>query len=84
MTAIADRSKAAARRPFYARPTATTGFWSWFTTTDHKKIGILYGVTAFTFFIVGGLEALVIRWQLAAPNNTVVNEDLYNQLFTMH
>ncbi|HTG47562.1 MAG TPA: cytochrome c oxidase subunit I [Actinomycetota bacterium] len=66
------------------RPTATTGFWSWFTTIDHKKIGILYGVTAFTFFIVGGLEALIIRAQLARPDQTLVNAAQYNQIFTMH
>ena len=47
------------------RPSALTGFWSWFTTVDHKKIGLMYGATAFVFFIVGGLEALLIRSQLA-------------------
>ncbi|MGH8929535.1 MAG: cytochrome c oxidase subunit I [Egibacteraceae bacterium] len=84
MTAIADPTKAVARRPIFARPTATTGFWSWFTTVDHKRIGILYGVTAFTFFIVGGLEALLIRAQLVRPNGTILDENLYNQIFTMH
>ena len=47
-----------------------TGLWSWITTVDHKRIGILYGVTAFAFFLVGGIEALLIRAQLAVPNNT--------------
>lgn len=47
------------------RPKATTGFWSWFTSVDHKKIGILYGATALLFFVVGGIEALFIRLQLA-------------------
>ena len=42
-----------------------TGVWSWITTIDHKRIGILYGVTALFFFLVGGLEALVIRLQLS-------------------
>ena len=42
-----------------------TGLWSWLTTVDHKRIGILYGVTAFFFFLLGGLEALLIRIQLA-------------------
>ena len=37
-----------------------TGVWSWITTTDHKRIGIMYGVTAFVFFLIGGLEALVM------------------------
>jgi cytochrome c oxidase subunit 1 len=66
------------------RPTATTGFWSWFTTVDHKKIGLLYGVTSFVFFLIGGLEALLIRAQLYQPNGTVLNEAQYNQIFTMH
>ena len=49
------------------RPKSTTGFWSWFTTVDHKKIGILYGGTALVFFVIGGIEALLIRLQLAGP-----------------
>jgi cytochrome c oxidase subunit I len=69
---------------FLRRPKATHGFWSWITTVDHKKIGILYGYTAFAFFILGGLEALVIRAQLATPEGQVVSADLYNQLFTTH
>src|SRR5437764_782941 len=59
-------------------------FWSWIFTVDHKRIGILYGATAIVFFIAGGIEALLIRSQLAVPNNTVVGADTYNQLFTMH
>jgi cytochrome c oxidase subunit 1 len=74
----------APRRGWLSRPTAKTGLWGWMTTVDHKKIGILYGVTAFVFFIIGGLEALLVRIQLAAPNNEVVNPDVYNQFFTMH
>ncbi|MEJ2238142.1 MAG: cytochrome c oxidase subunit I [Gemmatimonadales bacterium] len=61
-----------------------SGVWSWITTTDHKRIGILYGVTAFIFFLLGGIEALIIRAQLASPNNTLVDADTFNQLFTMH
>ncbi|MGH9177134.1 MAG: cytochrome c oxidase subunit I [Acidimicrobiales bacterium] len=66
------------------RPTHPTGFWSWITTVDHKRIGILYGVTAFVFFLIGGVEALLIRLQLAKPNGTVLSADAYNQVFTMH
>jgi len=66
------------------RPTATTGFWSWITTVDHKKIGILYGVTAFIFFIVGGSEALLIRLQLAQPSQNILSPSVYNEIFTMH
>jgi cytochrome c oxidase subunit I len=60
------------------------GLWSWITTVDHKRIGILYGVTAFAFFLIGGVEALIIRLQLARPGNTVVGPDTFNALFTMH
>jgi cytochrome c oxidase subunit 1 len=70
-------------RPF-ARPRSETGFWSWVSTVDHKRIGILYGVTAFLFFIVGGVEALLIRAQLVRPNGTLLTAEEYNQLFTMH
>ncbi len=66
------------------RPKKTTGFWSWFTTVDHKKIAILYGATALVFFCVAGIEALLIRLQLAGPNGTVLTQSQYNTLFTMH
>ena len=45
-----------------------SGIWSWLTTVDHKRIGTLYGFTGFTFFLVGGIEAVLIRTQLAVPN----------------
>jgi cytochrome c oxidase subunit 1 len=61
-----------------------TGLWSWLTTVDHKRIGILYGASAFLFFLLGGIEALIIRLQLMGPNKTIVDPDTYNQLFTMH
>jgi cytochrome c oxidase subunit I len=57
---------------------------SWITTVDHKQIGILYGVTAFGFFLVGGIEALLIRLQLARPDGRVVSAETFNALFTMH
>jgi cytochrome c oxidase subunit 1 len=64
---------------------AARGGWrDWVTTTDHKKIGMLYFWTAFVFFVIGGIEALVIRLQLAGPNMKVVGAEFYNQLFTMH
>jgi cytochrome c oxidase subunit 1 len=72
------------RRPFFRRPSATTGLASWLTTVDHKRIGILYGLTAFVFLLVGGVEALLLRVQLAGPNGTFLDSDSYNQLFTMH
>src|SRR5262247_2421528 len=58
--------------------------WSWITTVDHKRIGILYGVSAFVFFLLGGIEALIIRLQLARPQGTVVSAEAFNALFTMH
>ena len=67
-----------------ARPVSATGLWSWITTVDHKRIGILYGVTAFIFFLVAGVEAGVIRAQLAVPDNGFVSPDVFNQMFTMH
>ena len=57
---------------------------AWLTTVDHKRIGILYGATGFVFFLLGGIEALLIRLQLAVPHNTVVSAQAYNALFTMH
>ncbi len=66
------------------RPTSYSGWWSWVVTVDHKRIGILYGVTAFVFLLIGGIEALVMRLQLATPEAEVVSADVFNQLFTMH
>ncbi len=66
------------------RPDYTTGIADWLTTVDHKKIGMLYAACALFFFLVGGIEALVIRLQLIIPNNHLISAQLYNQLFTMH
>ena len=54
------------------------------TTTDHKLIGKLYLGTSFAWFLIGGLMAMLIRSELAFPGSQVVNDELYNQLFTMH
>ena len=68
-----------------ARPRPkTTGLWSWLTTVDHKRIGILYGMSAFLFFLIGGLEALILRTQLIRPENGLLSDDRYNEMFTMH
>ncbi len=71
-------------RRLFRRPVHPTGLWGWFTTVDHKRIGLLYTATAFAFFILGGIEALIIRLQLGGPNGHVVSADTYNQIFTMH
>ncbi len=71
--------------PTLTKPKATGGgLWSWLTTVDHKQIAKLYGVTSFIFFLVGGLEALLIRVQLARPENNVLDAQRYNEMFTMH
>ncbi len=75
-----------AAAPAYTSASAgsSTGLMSWLTTVDHKRIGALYLVTGLIFFIVGGLEAAIIRAQLATPNGTLVSAEMYSQLFTMH
>jgi cytochrome c oxidase subunit I len=61
-----------------------SGWLAWLTTTDHKRIGILYLFATFLFFIVGGVEALVMRLQLAQPDSTLIAADTYNGLVSMH
>ena len=70
--------------PMIKRPLHPTGIWNWITTIDHKKIGILYGATAFINFLIGGIEAILIRIQLAGSNADIISPEIYNQLFTMH
>lgn len=60
------------------------GLMDWLTTVDHKKIGILYLIAGGLFFLVGGLEAVLIRIQLIKPMNDFVGADTFNQLITMH
>ena len=57
---------------------------SWLSTLDHKRIGILYMLSALCFMVIGGLEALMIRWQLAQPDKHFLVGDAYDQMFTMH
>jgi cytochrome c oxidase subunit I len=61
-----------------------TGWTSWVTTTDHKRIGIMYLVLTFVFFMLGGTEALLMRVQLSQANNTFIDPQTFNELFTMH
>ena len=60
------------------------GLLGWLTTTDHKRIGILYMVTTWVFFVMGGVEALLMRMQLSTADNNVLSPEVYNQLFTLH
>jgi cytochrome c oxidase subunit 1 len=61
-----------------------SGIVAWLTTTDHKRIGILYMVTTFGFFLIGGLLAWIMRAQLTAPDHELVGRETYNSLFTIH
>ncbi len=60
------------------------GLLSWFTTIDHKRLGLLYLLSGFFFLAVGTVESTLIRLQLVAPNMKLLNPDLYNQMFTAH
>jgi len=61
-----------------------TGLWSWITTVDHKRIAIMYYLTATVFFLLGGIQAILMRIQLMAPGLDIVSAETFNQLFTMH
>ena len=67
-----------------ARPREFSGLKDWLTTVDHKKIGIMYGAAAMFFLIIGGFAAILIRLQLATPDNTLLSGDAYNRVYTMH
>lgn len=60
------------------------GLLGWLSTVDHKEIGIMYLVTAFAFLVAGGIEALIMRLQLAGPNQHLLAPEQYNELFSMH
>jgi cytochrome c oxidase subunit I len=66
------------------RTFSETYIGEWVTTTDHKKIGLMYIISGFFFFLIGGLEALLIRAELARPDGKILSPDVYNQVFTMH
>jgi cytochrome c oxidase subunit I len=75
-TAVAPRIKQSGKQ--------YTGVMAWLTTVDHKKIAIMYLYTTFAMFIVGGIFALLVRTQLAVPNNSFLKPQVYNQVFSMH
>jgi cytochrome c oxidase subunit I len=78
-------STATAPRPSgYKRPDPREGIMSWIATTDHKRIAVMYFWTTMVFFFIGGMESGLIRWQLARAEQSVLTEEIYNQLFTMH
>ncbi len=85
MTATISRPAGAAARVKHPRIKPGATFYSWITTTDHKKIGNLYFITSFFFFMLAGAMALVIRAELTHPGLQVLDSpEQYNQLFTMH
>jgi cytochrome c oxidase subunit 1 len=65
-------------------PAVRGGLYVWLTTTDHKKIGIMYLINSILFFVMGGILALIVRTELAQPGLQFVSETFYNQAFTMH
>jgi cytochrome c oxidase subunit 1 len=80
--AIAEATRERIDEP-WARP-LTGVLHDWTTTVDHKKIGIMYVLFAVVFLVIGGIEAVLLRWQLWRPRNDFLGPDLFNQLFTMH
>src|SRR5438876_9417112 len=67
-----------------ARTDMLTGAHEWIVTVDHKRLGVMYVLAGLAFFVIAGLEASVIRWQLAVAGNTVVSPQVFNRLFTVH
>ena len=76
--------EAAAKRDLENSWRAPGGFIGWFQEVNHKAIGLRYIVTAFIFLIAGGIEALLMRYQLAIPDHRFLNPNLYNEIFTIH
>lgn len=62
----------------------TPGLWSWLTTVDHKRIGLMYLASVLTFFLLGGFFALAIRMELFTPGQTIMDAATYNRFFTYH
>src|SRR5258708_1332645 len=78
-TRVVDGTTTVVRRKSFSE----TYIGEWIMTTDHKKLGVMYLVTGFVFFVVGGMEALLIRTQLAVPDGQGLSPEIYNQVFTM-
>src|SRR5947209_7613208 len=65
-------------------PHPSSLLYDWVTSVDHKKVGVLYVLMAVLFLVIGGGEALLLRWQLMWPRNDVLGPDVFNQMFTIH
>src|SRR5438552_3525895 len=70
--------------PHIEHPPGTGVLHDWVTTVDHKKIGVMYVLMAIVFLVIGGCEAVLMRWQLFTPHNALIGPDTFNQLFTLH
>ena len=77
---VDERERAALEKTWGNSP----GLWGQLTSVNHKTVGSRFIVTAFAFFVLGGILAVLMRVQLARPENTFLGPDLYNQIFTMH
>ncbi len=84
MTTFATRPTTLPRQEQLPKTSKGRAFVSWITTTDHKKIGNLYFVTTFVWFLIGGLLALFLRAELFKPGLQFLSNEQYNQIFTMH
>src|SRR6266404_9138878 len=80
--AVLEEPRELAHEP--AAPPWTAVLHEWVSTVDHKKIGIMYILMAVVFLVVGGVEALLLRWQLLWPRYDFLGPDVFNQMFTMH
>jgi cytochrome c oxidase subunit I len=83
-TVTAPRIPVAPERAYAPGKKPGAVIWEWMTTVDHKKIGCMYIALGTIYFIVGGIEALLVRAQLATPNGKVLTPTQYDQVFTMH
>ncbi len=81
---VADRSRPGLAAKLERLWETPPGLRGWLSTVDHKEIGLRYLVTAFVFLIAGGIQALIMRLQLAGPDAHLLTPEQYNQLFTMH
>ncbi|MBV9897643.1 MAG: cytochrome c oxidase subunit I [Chloroflexi bacterium] len=81
---VAARPGALAPSPRRPAHTRRRGIGAWLTTTDHKKIGLMYIISTFIFFLIGGIAALMVRTQLALPESAPFQDETYNQIFTIH
>ncbi len=87
MSTAVDTAPAASHDPHHVEGDYLThdrSLWSWLTTIDHKRIGIMYLISVLVAFLLGGIMALLVRTELLFPGKTIMEADTYNQVFTLH